>query len=477
VVDYTAPGAYPYTPGAQLLHADYNALVVEMVDLGGASGRVRALETVYVNVKNPLYGAVGDNSTNDQAAIAAAIAAAMAITSTYGVATTVYFPPGTYLVSGGFTITVDGVSLAGAGEFSTAIRTTSTSAHLFSASSHRRLRIQDMRLIGAGSGSVDAVNLAAPSAYAVFDCVFRNVMISGFGRHGIYIEDACNCIFDHVRVESCGGDGFHLQDNSGSGIGGTSCAFTSCYANACTGNGYSFNALAYSSMNACSTDGCTIGYQLAFCTSISLNGCGVETPTGHGFALFNGTTSCTLNACYALNVPGTASAFRIGTNGGANVSRVVLNACRSLGATVPQYTLNVDSTCEAVCIALQRHPSAPPATTGTVTYLADENTGLTTLASDLIINTVGKGLQVKSGTNGRIGTATLSSGTVTIANTTITANTRVFAMAYNIAGTPGFLAMSGRTIGTNFVITSYTGAGAVNTADTSSFSWLLVETV
>jgi hypothetical protein len=97
--------------------------------------------------------------------------------------------------------------------------------------------------------------------------------------------------------------------------------------------------------------------------------------------------------------------------------------------------------------------------------------------ADIILGTISKGVQLKSGTNGRIGTAALVSGTVTISNNTITANTRVFATAYSIVGTPGFLAMSGRSNGVSFTITSYTGAGAVNTADTSSFSWILFETV
>src|SRR6056297_1123016 len=42
---------------------------------------------------------------------------------------------------------------------------------------------------------------------------------------------------------------------------------------------------------------------------------------------------------------------------------------------------------------------------------------------DLIIATAGKGLQIKEGSNARMGTGTLVAGTLTVANTSVTANT------------------------------------------------------
>ncbi len=362
---------------------------------------------------------------------------------------------------------------------SSAIVTTSTSEHLFSGVRIRRITFEDLKLVGPGpsSGSADAIHLTGPSAYAVFDCVFRNLFITNFGRYGIYGEDFCGTVFDHVRIETCGTDGFHLVDNSSSGLGGTSCTFTSCYANACGRYGYYLHAVAYSTLISCSTDACTVGYVVDLCTAITFDACGVESTESHGFCIYNGSTSINLNSCYALNIDATGSGFRVAANGGGNCSRILFNCCRVLGSTVPTYSMQVESANQATCIAFQRHPSAANATTGTVNYISDENTGNSTLAADLIIGTLGKGIQIKNGTNARIGTASLAAGTVTIANTSITANTRVFAMSYNIVGTPGFLAMSGRVVGTSFTITSYTGTGSVNNLDTSSFSWILFETV
>lgn len=451
---------------------DFTGATVVGVAGGGSSVGIPTI----INVKDAAYGAKGNGTTDDTAAIQAALTAAAALSGTQSAGGTVYLPAGTYKVTGGLTLAVDGITIRGAGAISTAIVTTSTTAHLFSASGHRRFTFEDLKLVGAGTGTVDAINLAAPGAYAVFDCVFRNLHITGFGRHGIHTEDACGCVFDHVRIESCGGNGFDLGGN-GNGLGGTSNAFTACYALACT-FGYSINSVVYSNFSACSTDSCTTGYVINACTSLSFNGCGVESTTGtpgHGFAVYNGSSSIAFTSCYALNIVAAGSGFKVGANGGTNCSRIVFTACRVLGSTTPTFSLQVDAASQATAIGFQKHPSAANATTGSVNYVSDENTGDFALVGNLNLGVVGKGLQVKAGTNGRIGTATLVNGTVTISNSSVGANTTVLAMAYNIIGTPGFLAMSGRSNGVSFAITSYTGAGAVNTADNSSFTWVLVE--
>jgi hypothetical protein len=95
----------------------------------------------------------------------------------------------------------------------------------------------------------------------------------------------------------------------------------------------------------------------------------------------------------------------------------------------------------------------------------DANGNLTTQAA-------GIGLQIKSGSNARIGTGTLSGGTLTVANTSVTANTRVFLTDT----TSGALTNVGSltvvtTAGTGFVVTSS------NVLDTSTFNWLLVESL
>lgn len=85
-----------------------------------------------------------------------------------------------------------------------------------------------------------------------------------------------------------------------------------------------------------------------------------------------------------------------------------------------------------------------------------------------VFNTVKGGIQYKSGANARAGDATLSGGTVTVANTSITANTRVRAFSQSDGGTPGWLRAS-LIVGTSFTITSS------SVLDTSLITWVLYE--
>ncbi|MEU9048368.1 hypothetical protein AB0D63_43270 [Kitasatospora sp. NPDC048343] len=93
------------------------------------------------------------------------------------------------------------------------------------------------------------------------------------------------------------------------------------------------------------------------------------------------------------------------------------------------------------------------------------------LATDdsIVAAAVGKGLQIKEGSGARMGVATLVAGTVTVANTSVTASTRIFLTAQTSGAAPGALRVSTLTAGTSFVITSTSGT------DTSVVAWLLIE--
>lgn len=88
---------------------------------------------------------------------------------------------------------------------------------------------------------------------------------------------------------------------------------------------------------------------------------------------------------------------------------------------------------------------------------------------DVVVETPGRGVRIAEGSNARMGTAVLVAGTVTVANTSVTANTRIFMDGQNTSGTAGELSVSARTAGTSFVITSS------NVADTRTVAWLLIE--
>lgn len=114
----------------------------------------------------------------------------------------------------------------------------------------------------------------------------------------------------------------------------------------------------------------------------------------------------------------------------------------------------------AASIALNS-PLASPVFTGDI----NSSTG------NIKISTLGKGLQIKTGTNSKIGTAILAAGTVTVANNSITANSLIFLTSQVNGGTPGFLRITAKNIGTNFVITS-----SSNT-DTSTVAWNIIESI
>lgn len=77
------------------------------------------------------------------------------------------------------------------------------------------------------------------------------------------------------------------------------------------------------------------------------------------------------------------------------------------------------------------------------------------LATDnVVISTAGKGIFVKEGTNGQSGTATLiGTGAAVVANTTITATSRIFPVGVTTAGAPGYLTIT-KNPGVGFTIQS-----------------------
>lgn len=89
--------------------------------------------------------------------------------------------------------------------------------------------------------------------------------------------------------------------------------------------------------------------------------------------------------------------------------------------------------------------------------------------ADLLINTAGRGLRVKEGSNAKMGTATLVAGSVVVSNTAVTANSRILLTSQTDGGTPGFLRVSARTASTSFTITSSSGT------DTSTVAWMILE--
>jgi len=79
-----------------------------------------------------------------------------------------------------------------------------------------------------------------------------------------------------------------------------------------------------------------------------------------------------------------------------------------------------------------------------------------TITGSLDISGAGNGLKVAEGSNAKQGTATLSAGTVTVSNTSVTATSRIFLTVQSLGtvAVPQALAVTARTAGTSFTITS-----------------------
>lgn len=89
--------------------------------------------------------------------------------------------------------------------------------------------------------------------------------------------------------------------------------------------------------------------------------------------------------------------------------------------------------------------------------------------NNFVIRTAGSELQVKEGANAKMGTGTLSGGTVTISNFSVTSTSRIFLTTYIAGGTIGSLYVSAKIAGTSFSVTSTSGT------DSSTFNYLIVE--
>jgi hypothetical protein len=89
-------------------------------------------------------------------------------------------------------------------------------------------------------------------------------------------------------------------------------------------------------------------------------------------------------------------------------------------------------------------------------------------AKALNLGSAGGGVAIAEGGNARMGVATLAAGTVTVANTSVTANTRVAPFRQAAGGTLGHLSVT-KNPGVGFTITSS------NNADTSVVAWVLFE--
>lgn len=157
----------------------------------------------YVNVKSPRFGAKGDGSTDDAAAINAAIAYAATLGVTGGLGATVFFPPGLYMISA--VLTLPGyVRLLGSGRYATTIKRSAgvVMISIYGTDSSTRNWYASVEQVALHGADYNATQL---------DCVYasqvlvRGVTMFGCTGRGIDLVEVWDSNFTDMFLEWVGG--------------------------------------------------------------------------------------------------------------------------------------------------------------------------------------------------------------------------------------------------------------------------------
>ena len=270
-----------------------------------------------VSVKD--FGAVGDGTTNDTAAIQAAIVYADSTNNT------LYFPPGNYITTVALRLN-GGITVKGSGLATTTITRTNLTSETIDGQPFTTIfyvtggwnHISDLSIIGVVgtiSGITFGVNIAAKGSIknvAINNCLYGITEVAG-----VFLYE-----FNNIQAVSCGyGFWFNSTDQK------TSLTFNQCYA-ANTGPAYRLRQTNYSVMNSCAADNCNWGS-----TAGNPYGAGFGLPTsGEGVYHF-------IQSDVVLNSPGAEGSYGNGVIS-AESSIITINSmfsydCRS--EFVPNY--------------------------------------------------------------------------------------------------------------------------------------------
>jgi Pectate lyase superfamily protein len=414
------------------------------------------------------FGADPSGSTDSTTAILNAIGA---LPASGGV---VYFPAGTYKLSGVITIG-SGVTLRGDGAQTTILQQTSTSANAIFVTEVSTyvtdVTIEDLQVLGPSSGTgVGIYGSADSDTQGIFRLRIANVVVTSFGGNGIEIHNPILSVLDQVQSSFNSANGIYLL-----GVPvGTSCSLISCYTKSNGSRGYYLSNMVYSGLVGCAADFNQNGYVFNVCAGVTVSGCGAESQTVDEF-VFSGGASNTMTGCwtyqnahYALNVLGGESGLSVwGFTENGPVGGAVNSIITASGTTafIANYTVAT-----AVSFATGTASLTPAGvwniTSGSLTL--SPNIPLT-VNGNIDISGTGYGLEVKEGSNCKQGTAALVAGSKVVSNTAVTANSRIFLTSNADGGTPGWLRVSARTAGTSFTITSSSGS------DTSTVAYEIFE--
>jgi hypothetical protein len=187
-------------PGKQYRFTVKTAAGATIQTTDGIIGASPAGSSEWLDIKN--FGATGDGTTDDTAAIQAALTAA-----TTAPRRTLFVPAGTYKMTAG--VTINGrIDIVGDGMADAAFNYTPTTGKAFTWTADGSYSsISKIKLYNNGNARVLGDTATGIQTYQGAACVLYNfdqVFIEGFALWGITLNDSFNCSFVNCRIRNNG---------------------------------------------------------------------------------------------------------------------------------------------------------------------------------------------------------------------------------------------------------------------------------
>jgi hypothetical protein len=457
--------------------------------LGNIGGGITGDQAIYVNVKSPAFRAKGDGTTDDTAAIQAALTACPA-------GGTVYLPVGVYRTSAPLTIppyvTLRGTHGGGEAQSLSSPRPSAIKP-LASFSGGAVVQVLDQQLGGYATlaSEIALYNLTIDGSALTAGSGIAGIRMTGQIQHvtmrdvqvrqvpGIGIDTTYNlsappgpqapfCLhYSRVSVLWSGSHGITLNNSTDS-------TFEDVYVLGVTGFGWYISGASGSQWIACRAEWSGLdGFNLAGNSGVeTFIGCSTDRNGQNGFSIpsSGSTGTVVLSSCrMTRDGKSSTSAGYSGLNVNGATRKVIVDAVvittgrdddGTSGNLSPQYGVSATNAAYVVV--------ASGDINGATSAWRDGGGNTMLLRGPTVTgNNLASGPMVKEGTNARMGVATLVAGTVTVANTSVGANSRIFLTRATAGGTLGQLSYT-VTAGVSFTINSAA-------AETSTVNWMIVE--
>jgi hypothetical protein len=372
---------------------------------------------------------------------------------------------------------------------------------LASASSTREVAIRDVVIDCnsiSGVTGVSLVNTGLPSS-APGNHRIWNVVVNNPGLDGIYLDDVIETYTGFTAVFNSGRYGFNVQN------GATDGRFVACTSGASASHGwyasgsnnrYSLCKAYYAGYN----DGVfsaghgwyVTAVETYFSAGITWSNCEAQDCAQNGWCFdpSNGpiyavsVVGCTVDSCNAVGASASPAACGIQTND-LTYSSITANNIfnRPGGAGVMPYGISVNGVQTGVALngngvnvanqGIYYEGGYGYVLTEPYQYdvsgLATQKMSQLTLTSYLDVASAGDGIRIAEGSNAKVGTASLSGGTVTVTNTSVTSSSLIFLTDTSGGTKVGALHLDGISAGASFTVKS------TNSSDSSSFNYLIIE--